>query len=102
MWAMPATRVENTSGAMIILISRRKTSVMIERFVGHRLGLVGAGVLIDQPSPTATPSTMAPTMKDVKSAVHVDAPAVCEDAFVAGKPRLVHPGGLASCAWLRL
>ena len=32
MWAMPATRVENTSGAMIILISRRKTSVTIDRF----------------------------------------------------------------------
>ena len=31
MWAMPATRVVNTSGAMIILISRRKTSVMIDR-----------------------------------------------------------------------
>ncbi|MND90790.1 hypothetical protein D3C80_828850 [compost metagenome] len=27
MWAMPATRVVNTSGAMIILISRRKMSV---------------------------------------------------------------------------
>ena len=31
MWAMPTTSVENTSGAMIILISRRKTSVTIEK-----------------------------------------------------------------------
>ena len=30
MCAIPITSVENTSGAMIILISRRKTSVMIE------------------------------------------------------------------------
>ena len=30
MWAMPTTRVENTSGAMIILIRRRKTSVTSE------------------------------------------------------------------------
>ena len=30
MCAMPATSVENTSGAMIILISRRKMSVSIE------------------------------------------------------------------------
>ena len=30
-WAMPTTRVENTSGAMIIRISRRKMSVMMER-----------------------------------------------------------------------
>ncbi|MNN53341.1 hypothetical protein D3C81_1680860 [compost metagenome] len=30
MWAMPMTSVEKTSGAMIILISRRKTSVMTE------------------------------------------------------------------------
>ena len=29
--AMPTTRVEKTSGAMIILISRRKIVVMIER-----------------------------------------------------------------------
>ena len=29
-WAMPMTSVEKTSGAMIILISRRKTSVMTE------------------------------------------------------------------------
>ncbi len=28
MWAMPTTRVENTSGAMIIRISRRKMSVI--------------------------------------------------------------------------
>ena len=28
MWAMPATRVVNTRGAMIILISRRKASVI--------------------------------------------------------------------------
>ena len=33
MWAMPATRVVNTSGAMIILIRRRKTSVISDRFV---------------------------------------------------------------------
>ena len=32
MCAMPATSVENTSGAMIILISRRNTSVMMVRF----------------------------------------------------------------------
>ncbi len=30
MWAMPTTRVENTSGAMIILMSRRKISVSSE------------------------------------------------------------------------
>ncbi len=30
MWAMPTTRVENTRGAMIILISRRKMSVNSE------------------------------------------------------------------------
>ncbi|MND72628.1 hypothetical protein D3C80_641830 [compost metagenome] len=33
MWAMPATRVVKTSGAMIILIRRRKTSVISDRFV---------------------------------------------------------------------
>ncbi|VTO18927.1 Uncharacterised protein [Brevundimonas vancanneytii] len=32
MCAMPATRVVNTSGAMIILIKRRKTSVIRFRF----------------------------------------------------------------------
>ncbi|MOA19026.1 hypothetical protein D3C78_1393780 [compost metagenome] len=31
MRAMPTTRVENTSGAMIILIRRRKTSVRMDR-----------------------------------------------------------------------
>ena len=31
MWAMPTTSIENTSGAMIILISRRNMSVMIEK-----------------------------------------------------------------------
>ncbi len=30
MWPMPTTRVENTSGAMIILISRRKIMLPIE------------------------------------------------------------------------
>ena len=30
MWAMPTTRVVKTSGAMIILISRRNTSVTME------------------------------------------------------------------------
>ena len=29
-WAMPTTSVENTSGAMIILIKRRKTVVISE------------------------------------------------------------------------
>src|SRR6266705_4013996 len=33
MCAMPTTRVENTSGAMIILISRRKTSVNSEMYL---------------------------------------------------------------------
>jgi hypothetical protein len=31
MWAIPTTSIENTSGAMIILIRRRNSSVMIEK-----------------------------------------------------------------------
>ena len=31
MWAMPTTKVENTNGAMIILISRRNSAVTIEK-----------------------------------------------------------------------
>ena len=31
MWAMPTVSVASTSGAMIILINRRNTSVMIDR-----------------------------------------------------------------------
>ena len=32
MWAMPTISIEITSGAMIILISRRNTSVMMEKY----------------------------------------------------------------------
>ena len=64
MWAMPATRVANTRGAMIILISRRKTSVMIERLEATSLACSGLAYWFT-PQPTATPSTMAPTMKAV-------------------------------------
>ncbi len=53
MCAMPATRVENTSGAMIILISRRKTSVTNLKLAAT--GLMSAAViwvLMAQPAKT--------------------------------------------------
>ncbi|MNJ52520.1 hypothetical protein D3C77_478600 [compost metagenome] len=62
MWAMPATRVVKTSGAMIILISRRKTSVT-------RLRLEAAAEAWSalrkwlRPHPVRTPKIIAPTMK---------------------------------------
>ncbi len=65
MWAMPATRVENTRGAMIILIRRRKTSVMMVRLPATSLACSGLRPWFT-PQPTATPSTMAATMKAVK------------------------------------
>ena len=43
MWAMPTTRVENTSGAIIILIRRRKTSVISEIYPATVLADSGVG-----------------------------------------------------------
>ena len=65
MWAMPATSVEKTRGAMIILIRRRKTSVMIDRLVATAFAPAGLAYSCT-PQPTATPSTMAATMRIVK------------------------------------
>ena len=41
-WAMPDTRVANTRGAMIILIRRRKTLVMIDRLPATSFASAGA------------------------------------------------------------
>ena len=42
-WAMPTTSVENTSGAMIILIRRRKMSVTSEMYPATFLADSGVG-----------------------------------------------------------
>ncbi len=43
MWAMPTTRVESTSGAMIMRISRRNTSVTSEKPSAMALVWPGSG-----------------------------------------------------------
>ena len=64
MWAMPATRVEKTSGAMIILIRRRNSAVTMLRYSAidfSRSALAGVpssiAALIAQPA--MMPSTSA-------------------------------------------
>ncbi len=64
MWAIPATRVVNTRGAMIILINRRKTSVTRLRLPATVLTPAGSSSWL-QAKPTATPRTIAATMKYV-------------------------------------
>jgi hypothetical protein len=46
--AIPATSVENTSGAMIILISRRKISVTIEKYPAISLAVLASGARVLQ------------------------------------------------------
>ncbi len=58
MWATPTTRVENTRGAMIILISRRKMSVTTERPSATPLASA-ADSRAWQAQPTAMPRTIA-------------------------------------------
>jgi hypothetical protein len=58
MWAMPATRVVNTSGAMIILISRRNRSVPILNHLTASAVWAGSRYWL-QAQPTRTPRTMA-------------------------------------------
>ena len=41
--AIPTTRVENTRGAMIILISRRKMSVRMEMFSANTFSEASSG-----------------------------------------------------------
>ena len=89
MWAMPATRVENTSGAMIILISRRKTSVMMVRLSATDLACSGLSPWFT-PQPTRTPSTIAPTMKAVKSLFMAGPPTSLEQALWPTMGAFVH------------
>ena len=61
-WAIPTTRVENTRGAMIIRIRRRKMSVMMERLPAAALASSGEKwVLIRKP--VRTPKIIALAIK---------------------------------------
>ena len=61
-WAMPATRVVNTRGAMIILIRRRKMSVTRFRLPAAALACSGERNWFS-PQPARTPRTIAPMMR---------------------------------------
>ena len=65
MWAMPATRVENTRGAITMRIRRRNTSVMIDRFPAASLAPAGVRVWFST-KPVSTPSAMAPRIRKAK------------------------------------
>ncbi len=66
MWAMPTTRVENTSGAMIIRIRRRKTSVTRPKFAAQALAVSALGAASWQMAPVMMPRTMAARTTSVK------------------------------------
>ena len=65
-WAMPTTRVENTSGAMIILIRRRKTSVKIESASAVCFSWAGSVMVRFSTKPVSTPPIMAAITNRVK------------------------------------
>ncbi len=62
MCAMPTTSVENTSGAMIILIRRRKTSVTIEKYPPSLASEAGSVTFWWRSQPTTTPRAIAARM----------------------------------------
>ena len=66
MWAMPTTRVENTSGPMIILISRRNTSVRMPRPPVMDFMWAGSVTVLFRMKPTTTPAIMANRTRRVK------------------------------------
>ncbi len=69
MLARPVTRVENTSGAMIILIMRRKMSVMMLKYEAMSLAAAASLAYSWQPQPTAMPSSIASPMWEVRRLV---------------------------------
>ena len=66
-WAMPPTRVANTSGAMIILIRRRKMSVMMDRPAAAALASAG-GMWVLITNPVSTPRIIAAAIRAGNSA----------------------------------
>ena len=69
MLASPVTRVENTSGAMIILIMRRKMSVMMLKYDAMSLAAAASLAYSWQPQPTAMPSSIATPIWEVRRLV---------------------------------
>ena len=69
MLARPVTRGENTSGAMIILIMRRKMSVMMLKYEAMSLAAAASLAYSWQPQPTAMPSSIASPMWEVRRLV---------------------------------
>lgn len=74
MLASPVTRVEKTSGAMIILIMRRKMSVTMLKYEASSLAAWASFAYSWHPQPTAMPSSIATPIWVVRRLVFIPPP----------------------------
>jgi hypothetical protein len=86
-WAMPTTRVEKTRGAMIILISRRKTSVMIDRLPAAALAAAADRWVLSR-KPVRTPRIIAPTIRAGRKRFNGKPRLLAKDMTASGRGRV--------------